>query len=589
MKKKKGLRKSIKKLTAKIDSKHSAIFFLEARKKELEKLLEAENSEASTDVKYLKNQIYWINLRIENKKAELASALLGLNEKQSSSYVIATPDTLIINIEDLLNEAEADLYDNFNQLESLKEENARLKKQVEASKSDNFNQLKSLKEENARLKQKIEELKGSDFNKSQSLKEEIVQLKQRIETLNVEMRRLKNLPAKPQLHPNNPGQGKVQNGRLGSKGKKRGGSKKGVRRRSRRKLQIHQTETIPAPDNIPEGFKFMGYQDIIVQDLNFEAFNTLFRIPRFYNHKTHQTMKIPFSAKIKGHFGGKLRAVILYLKHQGRMPEKRIHTLLNEIGLEISVGQLHNILTGQDNELFHEEKKEILRAGLKSSSVIQTDDTGARHSGHNGFCNIICNELFTIYNTTQSKSRLNFLMILAENIDYYVFNEDAIMYLERIGIPKKWIELFTKGKLSFIKKDLEKFMKTHKIQGKIYQNILEAGLMGSLFENGFNPDLIIHSDGAKQFDLFVHCLCWIHAIRPINKIIPVNEHQALIIKIFLRKCWRFYKKLGKYKQNPSKALAKKLNKQFNKLFNQKTGMSQGRCHVLCSDKLANLT
>jgi len=505
----------------KIHFKHGSISSLEAKKKELEKLLrEAQNDEISSVIANLKNQIYWINCRIARKQKELADALISLRKEESGSYVME-PEAQIIRVEDLLNETEAELYD--------------------------------------------------EFKKSESLKEENIRLKQKIESLKDELRRLKNLPAKPQLHPNNnPNQGKVQHGKPRPKGGKTGGSKKGEIRRSRKNLEIHRTEILPPPDNIPEGFKFKGYKDVIVQDLNFQALNTLFKIPRFYNPKTHQTMKISLPAGVKGHFGGHLRAFILYLNHQGRVPERLIGTLLSEAGIEISAGQIHNILT-QDHALFHEEKKEILEAALQSSPVIQTDDTGARHSGHNGFCNIICNELFTVYNTTQSKSRLNFLIILAGNRDSYIFNEDAIIYLHRIGTPQKWIELFAKKNLSFIKKDLEKFLKSHKIQKKIYQNILESGLIGALFENDFNPDLIIHSDGAKQFALFVHCLCWIHAIRPINKIIPVNDHQALIIKLLLRKCWKFYKKLGKYKQNPSKALAKKLNKEFDKLFNQKTG------------------
>ena len=49
-----------------------------------------------------------------------------------------------------------------------------------------------------------------------------------------------------------------------------------------------------------------------------------------------------------------------------------------EWGIDISAGQLNCILV-EDKELYHEEKGEILRVGLRVSSYINTDDTGARH------------------------------------------------------------------------------------------------------------------------------------------------------------------------------------------------------------------
>lgn len=51
----------------------------------------------------------------------------------------------------------------------------------------------------------------------------------------------------------------------------------------------------------------------------------------------------------------------------------------------------------------------------------------------------------------------------------------------------------------------------------------EGALLGSLLEKGFNPDLAIISDGAGQFAILLHALCWIHAERLIHKLIPFNE------------------------------------------------------------------
>ena len=42
-------------------------------------------------------------------------------------------------------------------------------------------------------------------------------------------------------------------------------------------------------------------------------------------------------------------------------------------------------------------------------------------------------------------------------------------------------------------------------------------------EKGFSPEMVIVSDGAGQFAILLHALCWIHAERLVHKLIPLNE------------------------------------------------------------------
>lgn len=46
--------------------------------------------------------------------------------------------------------------------------------------------------------------------------------------------------------------------------------------------------------------------------------------------------------------------------------------------------------------------------------------------------------------------------------------------------------------------------------------VTEAALLGSAIEHGLSPDMIILSDGAKQFAILVHALCWVHTRRKIS-------------------------------------------------------------------------
>ena len=86
--------------------------------------------------------------------------------------------------------------------------------------------------------------------------------------------------------------------------------------------------------------------------------------------------------------------------------------------------------------MFHDEKDQLLQAGLSVSQYIHTDDTGARHDGKNGYCTHIGNELFAWFSSTESKSRINFLSCLGQGSDYfYVLNAGAFAHMEQQKLP----------------------------------------------------------------------------------------------------------------------------------------------------------
>jgi uncharacterized small protein (DUF1192 family) len=79
---------------------------------------------------------------------------------------------------------------------------------------------------------------------------------------------------------------------------------------------------------------------------------------------------------------------------------------------------------------FHLEKERILAVGLQVSSYINVDDTGARHKGKNGYCTHIGNEYFSWFESTESKSRINFLKLMRAGSSDFVINMDAICYMQ---------------------------------------------------------------------------------------------------------------------------------------------------------------
>jgi hypothetical protein len=86
----------------------------------------------------------------------------------------------------------------------------------------------------------------------------------------------------------------------------------------------------------------------------------------------------------------------------------------------------------EEHDAFHVEKEEILKAALESCQI-QTDDVGTRHKAKNCYTNVICGEFFVYLSTTNSKSRINFLTILAQGRNEYLFNQDSLDKIARLG------------------------------------------------------------------------------------------------------------------------------------------------------------
>jgi len=89
----------------------------------------------------------------------------------------------------------------------------------------------------------------------------------------------------------------------------------------------------------------------------------------------------------------------------------------------------------EDKALFHAEKDEILEAGLTVSSYVTVDDSGARHQGQNGYVIHIGYELFGWFQSTASKSRVNFLELLRVSLTDYHLNASAFAYMKQQSLP----------------------------------------------------------------------------------------------------------------------------------------------------------
>ena len=354
-----------------------------------------------------------------------------------------------------------------------------------------------------------------------------------------------------------------------AEGQTRPGSQK---RPKNAQLTITQEIRIPFPDP-PGGSVSQGYEAYTVQELVIRAEATRYLRERILT-ADGQSLLAPLPADVLPgqHFGPNLICHILHQYHHNHVTQPLLQDELAQRGILISAGQINHILT-QDKDVFHQEKAELLPAGLAGAPYIQVDDTGARHQGHNGYCTQIGNEFFAYFASTDSKSRLNFLEVLRGGHRDYVINEVAVAYWQKYELSKALIASLAEGPTHFV--DAAAWnarLHTLGVTGpRLVRITTEGALLGSLIAQGVSADLLVLSDGAGQFNILAHAACWVHAERPLARLIPHNEEHRLAIEQVRQQIWELYQDLKAYKQQPQPAQVPVLTARFEALCAQRTG------------------
>lgn len=331
-------------------------------------------------------------------------------------------------------------------------------------------------------------------------------------------------------------------------------------------------ERILKPKNIPEGSRFKGYQDFMVEDFLVEAVGIRFRMA-VYVTPDGKTIRgeLPPEFQNNNHFGPSLRAFILQQYHHCQVTQPLLLSQLHEFGVKISAGELNNILI-EEIDAFHKEKQELLKAGITHSDYIHTDDTGARHDGNNGVCTVIGSPLFTYFESTDSKSRVNFLEVLRGSHSDYRLNVEALNYAFERGLNdnvQAKLEAH-EGRIFRTKKRWEKFLRK---QGIVAVNSIriatESALFGSVIFHGLPIDVHILSDAAPQFCLLHNALCWIHEERHYCKLIPCSETERAEIEKSRDEIWELYWGLKEFRKSPTTEGQVILERRFDEVFGKR--------------------
>jgi len=243
-----------------------------------------------------------------------------------------------------------------------------------------------------------------------------------------------------------------------------------------------------------------------------------------------------------------------------------------EYGSAIASGPVPRLLT-ENPDVFHQAKDAVRAAGLAAASSSGTDDTGARPQGQNGYGTALGNERFAYFESSASKSRLNFLPVRQGPQRHDASNETTRASGER---PKRAAAAFAQRIQGPPEGAGEDAWTARRAALGITNerpvlSVTAGALVGGWIAQGVAPDLGIVSEGAPPFVIWVHAAWWVHAERPLAKRVPhPAEHRGAIEQIRAR-IWDLYQDRTAYRAQPDDTQRPLLAARFDAFVGQRTG------------------
>jgi len=344
------------------------------------------------------------------------------------------------------------------------------------------------------------------------------------------------------------------------------------------RLRIDREQTLVVdPTVLPADAQFKGHEDVVVQDIVFGTDNVLFHKEKFYSPRDGKSYLAPLPAGYSGEFGPSLKALALVLYYGAKVSEPKIAELYRDVGIVISDGQVSNLLI-KGQAAWHAEKVAVTAAGLASSPWQHLDDTSTRVDGQNQYCQVLCNPLYTSYQTTTTKDRQTILDVLRTGRPRaYLFNAEAERRLAGVlsGVAQTqvrralpWGECLDEPTMRGVLAE-----RLGRLGPQQQQWVLDATAVAAYHaEVGFPVVQLLVCDDAPQFTWLTAelALCWGHEARHYHKLLPYFAPYQRVLSAFMERFWDYYDDLLAYRQQPSPAERTRLAARFDELFATQT-------------------
>ncbi len=397
-----------------------------------------------------------------------------------------------------------------------------------------------------------------------------------IQSLKDEVNRLKGEQGKP--HFKAKGKGQNNNTDISSE-KERKVFKQWSKKGKKDKIEIDRSEDCKVDqDDLPNDAYLLTIDRVVMQEIKFERDNVEYFVEVWYSPSQKKTYRAGLPQSYTGQFGSTLGTFIKLMHHSCDVTHRKLHSLLNSLGINISKGTICNKIL-ERADLFIAEKKSILHAGL-SCSYHQSDSTAAKVKGDTHATHIICNEFFKTYTTLKSKKRQDILYALQGEPEeglVYAYNQSAQKLLKEFAVSRK-----DQKKLQEVLEEGEQFLKDEFVE-RISRDIPKLAAKKNMFIRVCEAFAIGHYREQKQWPvakvwitddaheycriaMLGHGLCWVHDGRHYKKLTPrvkIFQHE---LDKFSSNYWNYYHKLLSFKKAPTEKLKQKLIEEFDLLF-----------------------
>ena len=355
--------------------------------------------------------------------------------------------------------------------------------------------------------------------------------------------------------------------------------KKPHKKKSKKKdLEVDQEIEVDTDKaDLPSDAKFVGYRDVVIQDLIISRNNIRFKIKRYYSKLEKRVIEGQIPAEYQGsEFGARLRSFILYQYYKCRVPHRKIQQMLADFGIEISSGSICRILN-KLSEDFEVDLKSARKSGLKRDSRVHIDETGARVQGQNAYTFGISHQFFTCFKTSLGKSRWSAISALHDGVNKFLIDDEAVGFIAN-KIKRPQITVFfnmSKSNKEYSSDEFEKLFDAPVFEGlsKVHKNIIKTACLKSFMKHSKDPPIrfLISDEGTNFVDLVSnHQLCWVHEIRKYKLCEVFKRIETETLEKLLMQWRAFYKLMKRYKNNPTSILRVKIRAEFDRITKIKT-------------------
>jgi len=171
------------------------------------------------------------------------------------------------------------------------------------------------------------------------------------------------------------------------------------------------------------------------------------------------------------------------------------------------------------------------------------------------------------------------LTLLRGGCEDYVVNEAALDYLRRQPVEAAVIARVSQLQGHVFGSQMAWWQHLLRCSLNIFDRPLrqlldEAATWGALRHHGLMANTVVVSDDAGQFRVARHALCWVHAERHLEKLMPASPKQAKAVELVRAAIWCFYRSLKLWKQSPCPGGERAFRQQFDKIFGLRTGYKE---------------